>query len=180
MYWMVFLSLLFAISSVSARAQGAIADFSGTWKLDTTKSKLDERARIESMTMNVSQTATEITVSTETKRAAPPEGAPGGRGPGMGRGGLGDGKFTYSLDGKETTSEQASQFGVVPVKLKASGSGSTLKLTLKRTVNSPMGEMTMTTNEEWTLSADGKSLTVKRDQETPRGTNSSTFVFVKG
>ena len=42
-----------------------------------------------------------------------------------------------------------------------------------------MGEISVTTKETWELSADGKTLTVNREQTTPRGTNTSTMVFTK-
>jgi hypothetical protein len=42
-----------------------------------------------------------------------------------------------------------------------------------------MGEITSTTKEVWTLSPDGKTLTVARENTTPRGTNSSTLIFIK-
>jgi len=42
-----------------------------------------------------------------------------------------------------------------------------------------MGDITMTTKDSWSLSAEGKTLTVVREQSTPRGTNSSTMVFAK-
>ena len=40
-------------------------------------------------------------------------------------------------------------------------------------------DVTATTTEEWSLSGDGKTLTVKRASESPRGTQSSTLVFGK-
>lgn len=173
------------ITAVTCSAQTA-GNYSGSWELDTAASKLDERARIESMKMTVTQIEKDLTVSTETKRAGGPGGerpqggppAGGGMGRGMGGGfGGGDGKFTYSLDGKETTNTQTTAMGSVPLKLKAKVERDKLKLSVTRTVSSPMGEMTVTTKEEWSLSADGTVLTVKRDMETPRGTNSSTLVF---
>lgn len=172
---------IFILSAVSAFSQDKAADFSGKWTLDTSASKIDGPGRIESMTMTVSQTETEITVETETKRAAPPEGGMGGRGGGMMRGGFGGGDrtTTYSLNGKETTIEQETPMGAMPVKLKAKPEKDKLKLSQTRTFSGQMGEMTLTTKEEWSLSADGKTLTVKSETATPRGTNSSTLVFTK-
>lgn len=178
---MVFFAIV-VLSALSVFSQSSVANYSGTWTLDLANSKLDERSRIESMKMTVSQTDKEITVATETKRPAPPANAPQGRpGGGMGRGGFGggDGKFTYSLDGKETSDVQVTGMGSTPVKLKAQSEGGKLKLSTTRTINSQMGEVTLTTKEEWGLSADGKTLTVNREMETPRGTNSVTLVFTK-
>jgi hypothetical protein len=180
----LFLTALFCLLAVSAFAQDnkKATDFSGGWTLDAGKSKLGERARIESMTMTVTQTDKDIKVETATKRLPPPEGAGGGQGGGMRRGGGfggGDGTTTYTLDGKETSIEADGPMGKIPVKLKAELEPGKLKLTSSRTFNTQMGEATMTTKEIWTLSDDGKTLTVKRDTETPRGTNSSEMVFTK-
>jgi hypothetical protein len=42
-----------------------------------------------------------------------------------------------------------------------------------------MGEITLVSKETWKLSEDGKTLTVKREIETPRGLNVSELVFSK-
>jgi len=185
------LSAFVCLLAFSAFAQDKKAtDFSGSWTLDTSKSKLDARARIESMTLNVTQTDKEIKIESAAKRLPPPEGANqgggngqgGGMGRGMGRGmfGGGDGTSTYTLDGKETTTEIEGRMGKVPVKLKAEiESDGKLKLSRSSTFNTPDGERTATTKETWTLSSDGKTLTVKRDSESPFGTNSSEMVFTK-
>jgi hypothetical protein len=166
---------------VSAQDKG---NFSGHWELDTSKSKLDERARIQAMTLDVAQTATDVKVQSKTTRAPRPEGAPGGNGQGggMGRGGGfggGDSAMTYSLNGKETTVQQDSPMGQVPVTLKAKIDGGKLNLSSSRTFNGQNGEVSISTKETWTLSADGKTLTVEREQSSPRGTSSSTLVFAK-
>jgi hypothetical protein len=170
--------------SIAAFAQDKKTDFSGTWTLDVSKSKLDERARIESMTLTVAQTDKDIKIESKTTRAPRPEGAPAGAGPGggMGRGGgfgSGDAAETYSLDGKETKIQQESQMGSIPVTLKAKLEGAKLDLSSSRTFSGPNGEMTSTKKESWSLSEDGKTLTVAREQTTPRGTSSSTMVFSK-
>ena len=183
----VFAALTAALS-ISALAQAKTTDFSGTWVLDIPKSKLDVRARIESMSMTVTQTDKELKVATETKRTPPPAdapaGAPGsgsGGGGGMGRGGGGGGDSTvsYSLDGKETTVEIEGPNGKTPVKYKATIEGGKANLSQSRTFTTQMGEITATTKEAWTLSADGKTLTVERESTSPRGTSSSTLVFAK-
>jgi hypothetical protein len=69
------------VMAVSVSAQKG-ASFSGTWTLDISKSKLGERVMIESQTLTVVQTDKDVKISTATKRAAPPEGAPGGGGAG--------------------------------------------------------------------------------------------------
>jgi hypothetical protein len=182
----LFLATFVCLLSISAFAQEAkkAADFSGSWTLDVSKSKLDERARIESMTWTVTQTAKDVKIETATKRLPPPEGGGqgNGQGGGMGRGmgfGGGDGATTYTLDGKETSTEVEGRMGKIPVKLKAELDGGKLKISRSSTFTTQMGEMTTTTKEVWALSEDGKTLTVKRDMESPRGTNSSEMVFTK-
>jgi hypothetical protein len=182
-------NILFAAAlALSLMAVGVYAqekgNFSGHWDLDTSKSKLDERARVQSMTLDVTQTAADIKVESKTTRAPRPEGDTGGNGGGrgMGRGrgfGGGDSAMTYSLDGKETTIQQDGPMGQVPVTLKAKVDGGKLHLSSSRTFNGPNGEVSVSTKETWTLSDDGKTLTIEREQSSPLGTNSSTMVFTK-
>jgi hypothetical protein len=54
-----------------------------------------------------------------------------------------------------------------------------LSLSKSMTFSTPQGEMTQLTKEAWSLSPDGKTLTVVRDQSSPRGSASYTLVFVK-
>lgn len=158
-------------------------DFSGKWTLDVSKSKLDERQRIESMTLSVSQKEKEVTTESEIKRTPPPNNMT----PGAGRGGMGGGlagtgpeKHTYSLEGKETTEEANAGGMPVAAKLKAElKKDGTLSLSLVRKINTPMGEAEISTKDVWTLSADGKVLTIAREQTSPRGSFSSTMVLNK-
>jgi len=173
----LFLLTVLCLSSVAAFGQKA--NYAGTWTLDASKSKLDERMRIESMTLTVAQTETELKVTTATKRAAPPADAPrppGGGGGGRGGFGGGDATTVYDLTGKETKAEVQGPMGATPQTFKAKSEGG--KLHLSRTVTTQMGDMT--TKETWSLSEDGKTLTIEREQNTPRGTNTSTMVFAKG
>lgn len=178
------------LSAVSVFAQTK-TDFSGTWTLDVSKSKLDERARIESGMMTVAQSANDLTFSNDFKRAPRPEGAAAGNGQGngggMGRGGMGGGmmgganmKWTYTLDGKETSMDVPTQQGSTSaVKLKSEWDGGKLKLVSTRTLNTQMGEATVTTKETWETADGGKTLKVKRETETPRGTQTSEFYYTK-
>ena len=49
----------------------------------------------------------------------------------------------------------------------------------KTTFQGPDGEVTSTSTDKFSLSADGKTLTVVRHSESPRGTQDSTLVFNK-
>jgi hypothetical protein len=168
--------LLLAVSGVYAQKP---ASFAGHWELDTAKSKLDERMRVESMTLDVAQTDKDIKVETKTKRAPRPDAAPGG---GMGRGfggGGGDTSMTYSLEGKETTAQQEGPNGPIPIKLTGKLDAGKLNLTSTRTFNGPNGEISIGTKEMWSLSPDGTTLTISRETSSPRGTSTSELVFIK-
>ncbi|CAN5325829.1 hypothetical protein BH20ACI2_BH20ACI2_24720 [soil metagenome] len=170
------------LMAISVSAQKA-SNFSGTWTLDVSKSKLGERVTIESQTLTVTQTDKDIKVVTATKRAAPPAGAPAGGGGGRpgGGGGMGGGDTTvsYNLDGKEVTIEQESPMGKVPMKMSGKIDGGKLKLASARTFNGPNGEITTTNKESWSVSEDGNVLTVDREMTSPRGTNSTQSVYTR-
>jgi hypothetical protein len=181
-----FLAAMLCLSAMAAVGQAKPADFSGSWVLDSARSQISERMRIDAMTMTVAQTDKELKVTTETKRPAPPTDAaqsPNPAGPGGGRGagrGMGaDGTVAYSLDGKETVVEVDGPNGKMPIKYVGKIEGGKANLTSTRSLSGPMGEITITTKDVWSLSDDGKTLTVVREQATPRGTTSSTLVFAK-
>lgn len=164
-------------------AQKAPADFSGKWSLDMSKSKLSDRekASIESQTMTVTQTATDIKFEMATKRMAPPAGSPVGGGGRMGGGGgMGGGDMaqTYAL-GKETTTEQQMGPNTVPVTMGSKWDGSKLVLTRSSVFNGPNGEVKNSSKETWELGADGKTLTVNREATGMQGTTTTTKVFTK-
>ena len=181
-------TLIVSVAAVSA--QNKAADYSGKWNLDVSKSKLNERSRVESMTLTVSQTDKELKVESSVKRADRQDGGgevrrggmPNGEGMGaMRRGGGfgGDGTTVYMLDGKETTNDMSGAMGgKMSLKAKVEKDGK-LQLTQTREFETQMGAMSLKTTENWSLSADGKTLTVKREMETPRGNNSSEMVFTK-
>ena len=93
------------------------------------------------------------------------------------RGGMGDGTTTYNLDGKETTTE-GMMGGQATLKAKVEKDGK-LKLSRSQNLETPNGSVTIGSKETWELSADGKTLNVKRDIESPRGAISMEMVFTK-
>jgi hypothetical protein len=164
------------MSVFAANAQKS-ADLSGKWSLDISKSELGQAAgMIKSQTMTITQAGTSFKVSTQTERNAPPEGAPGGGGPGGGGGGrgmgAGGGEQSYTLDGKEVSTERQTQNGTMTTKTKAEQTGN--KVVITSVFPTPNGDMKSTTTYD--LSADGKTLTVTR--ESTRG--SSKSVYTKG
>lgn len=167
------------LSAIAAFGQTK-TDFSGDWTLDVSKSKVNN---IESGTIKVTQTDKEFTYTPDFKRAPRPEGAAGGGG-GMG-GGMGRGMgqaqpLTYSLDGKETTADLPGPQGTTSkASLKAEWDGGKLKLSSKRTINTPNGEMTVTINETWEIIEDGKALKRIVESQSPRGAQTAEFYFTK-
>ena len=191
-----FLSL-FVLATAASAQKGA--DFSGKWTLDVAKSKLGDRNRIESQTMTVTQTATEIKIETASKMAAPaggagggaPMGAPaggpppgggGGRpgGGGFGGGGGGGSQTTTYMLGKESKMDQPGQGGTtIPVTLSSKIDGSNLWLTRSSTFAGQNGDVTNVTKDSWSLGPDGKSLTVNREATRNGNTTSTTMVYSK-
>ena len=187
---LVFLLAIFCLLTIGAFAQAKTADYSGEWSLDKGKSTLAGRMQnIESMTMTVAQTDKELKVTSSVKRGAPPAGAPAGPPPGSGQGGgrgtgggmgmMGDQTMTYSLDGKETSAEVPGPGGSTGTAKSTAKIGTgKLELTSVRTFTTQMGEVKATTTETWEIQADG-SLKIKRDTESPRGSESNVMVFTK-
>jgi hypothetical protein len=169
--------LFFATALVCLFALAAFAqkspDFSGKWNLDLTKSDLGQQAAtIKSQTTTITQSGTSFKVSTQTERNAPPADAAGGGGGNRGGGGFGGGDQTYTLDGKEVSTERQMQNGTVTIKTTATQSGN--KIVISSVFPGPSGDVKSTTTYE--LSGDGKTLTVTR--ESTRGTSKS--VYTKG
>lgn len=184
----IFAAAAFAQADVSATANAAqkkTTDYSGKWVLDVSKSKMNERQRIESMTMTVSQNEKELSIESAVKRAEDEDAGQirGGMG-GMRRGqfgGMGGGNeaTVYILDGKEVVNDMTkSAAGKMTYKANLEKDGK-LKLEQTREFQSPTGEMKIKTNETWSLSPEGKTLTVKKDTTTPRGNISSEMIFTK-
>lgn len=170
------------LNLVGALAAAAPTNFAGAWSLDKSKSKdlPQQWSNIEMMTLRVTQDGQQVSVSTDVQMSADAN-ASGGMGGGRGRGmGMFPQNASYKLDGTETTSEATGgRGGTVTTKSEWKDGGKTLVLKRVSKFNVNGNDVTATTTEEWSLSADGKTLTVKRTSESPRGTQSSTLVFNK-
>lgn len=182
--------LLFAFGLTSAlvfalAAHAAAPNFAGTWTLDKSKSQgLSQRVQnAESVSWVITQTDKQITVEEKIQGGGGPGGAPGAGGGGGGQGGRGgmmgpQGPRSYNLDGSETTGEGGR--GKFARKATLSSDGKTLELVNKNMFTNQDGnEVTITSTDKLTLSADGKVLTVARHSESPRGAQDSTMVFNK-
>ena len=180
--------LLFALGLTSAlvfalAAHAAAPNFAGTWTLDKSKSQgLSQRVQnAESVSWVITQTDKEITVEEKIQGGGGPgAGGPGSGGGQGGRGGMmgPQGPRSYNLDGSETTGEGGR--GKFARKATLSSDGKTLELVNKNMFTNQDGnEVTITSTDKLTLSADGKVLTVARHSESPRGAQDSTMVFNK-
>lgn len=182
------LGLMMALALVALAASAVAApSFAGTWKLDKEKSQgLDPRMQnAESVVWTITQDDKQITIDSKVTAGQPPAGAPaggpGGPGGSGGRGGGGmGGPRTYTLDGKEVTSEAGGQMGGTnAMKSSWSKDGKTLELSSVRTGSFNGNDFKATSSDKMSLSADGKVLTVVRHSESPRGTQDATLVFNK-
>ena len=132
----------------------------------------------DSVSWQINQTDKEITIEEKVTGGQMAGGPGGGNGGGGGRGMMGaGGPRTYNLDGSEVTGEMGR--GKFARKASWTGDGKVLELTGKNTFQGQEGEMTLTSSEKLQLSADGKTLTVVRHSESPRGPQDSTLVFNK-
>lgn len=146
----------------------AQTDFSGTWVLDKSKSETPqlgqgrlgragrgagqnlETAAI-SQKLVVNQTADELILERSFSASA-------GQGAGQ--------RQTFRLDGAETTNQAVG--GRTELKTKASWKGDTLQIRGTEKMSSQRGEISLNFNEVWSLSADGKVLTIKTTRTTAR------------
>jgi hypothetical protein len=167
-------------------APAAPANFAGTWALNKSKSAdlPPQWSNLESLTLTVTQDAQQVAVTSEMKMSpdANAGGGGGGMGGGRGRGmgGFPPGTTTYKLDGTETTAEATGgRGGTSTMKAEWKDGGKTLELKRVSKFNFQGNDVTATTTEDWSLSADGKTLTIKRSSESPRGSQTSTLVFDK-
>ncbi len=188
------LSLISALVFALAVQAAAPTSFAGSWTLDKSKSQgLSQRVQnAESIAWTITQDEKTITIEEKVTGGAPPGGggaaAPaaggppagggGGQGgPGRGMGGGMGGPRTFNLDGSETSGEMGR--GKFVRKATWSSDGKTLELATKSTFQGPEGEFTANSNDKLALSDDGKTLTVTRHSESPRGAQDSTWVLTK-
>ena len=168
-------SLSILILAIGVLAQDKTDNFEGVWKLDASKSELDEKVRFTAMTMTVNQTneALSIKKKAETDNDLPSNvqrikvSSKDKRGE------------IYKLDGTETSSELDGEAeGEVKFKTETENEG---KLILIKNINlNYMGnEINTTITETWELSSDGKTLIVNSKTETQRGEIVSKMVFDK-
>lgn len=148
------LILAAALFATSAFAQ-TTPDFSGSWKLNVAKSDFGPLPPPETRTDVITQSATQL------KDAVSSSGPDGKM----------DLNLTYNLDGSETLN----QFRGADVKSTAKWSGSSLAV--DSTLKYQEQDIGLKTN--WTLSADGKTLTMATHVTSPMGEADQTLILDK-
>ena len=178
--------LMTAFGIAVLAASAAAANFAGTWSLDKAKSQGLSQGMMnaESVIWTITQDDKQISIDSKVTPGQPAAGAPAAGAPpagappgGGGRGGAPAGPRTFTLDGKEATTEAMG--GTSTTKSTWSSDGKTLELSSVRAGSRDGQEYKFTTTEKLSLSGDGKVLTVARHSESPRGPQDSTLVFNK-
>lgn len=157
----LFLSVIMFTAITSGAFAGNI-DFSGDWKLNESKSTLGQFNRA-AKTMKIQGNVESIAIQrVSTNRA--------------GEAVTTDEKLTF--DDKET---ETTVFGNSKKKSKAKWSDDGKKLTVKSSIAFDRNGQTMEikTTEVWTLSDDGKTLTIDSTTESTQGTNTTKMVYDK-
>jgi hypothetical protein len=174
----------FMLVVVATSAQNK-ANFAGAWSLDKAKSQglSQGMQNAESVTWTITQDDKQIAIDSKVvagQSAPATAGGGGGMGGGRGMGGGMGGPRTFTLDGKEVTTDAGGQMGGTnSTKATWSTDGKTLELSSVRAGSFNGNDFKATTTEKLSLSGDGKTLTVVRHSESPRGTQDSTLVFNK-
>ena len=144
--------LLCGIAALTAAAK---PNFTGDWKLNTAKSDFGQFPAPSSMSQKA--THDEPALKVATKMATD--------------GGDFDFESTYSTDGKETTNN----FGPNAMKSVAKWEGDVLSIQTKGS----FGDAEVTILDKWELSADGKSITIKRHFASSQGELDQKLVLDK-
>jgi hypothetical protein len=138
-----------------AALAAAKPNFTGDWKLNAAKSDFGQFPAPSSMSQKA--THEEPTLKVATKMATD--------------GGDFDYESNYSTDGKETTNS----FGPNAMKSTAKWEGDTLTIQTKGS----FGDAEITITDKWELSADGKSITIKRHFASSQGEIEQKIVLDK-
>ncbi len=159
------LPVLFAVVSLSllSGSLSAQADFSGTWAFNESKSTLGEGPMMSATSMTVNQQENLISIDLVQ---------PSFEGGEMKR------SEKYTLDGKESVNEGMMGSSVKTI---TSWSEDKKELRFAKTIAFEMdGEkMEMKLDDAWTLSDDGKTLTVKSSMKSDWGEMNTALVYDK-
>lgn len=152
-------ALISVISTSPAPAQVAKPNFAGTWSLDVAKSDFGPMPAPESIVHVIEHNEPNIKITTTQKSQA------------------GETTNTRMLttDGKETTSKIKMAGAEQDVKTTAKWDGKTLALVATFDAEGA----TIALRDTWTLSDDGKVLTIVRTAKTPQGDFAAKTVYNK-
>jgi hypothetical protein len=162
----VALAAFVLVAAVAVAA--AKPNYTGTWVLDASKSEGvggPQGGPAAEETMTIKQDGDKLTVERKIK----------------GQQGERVQNDTYTADGKETDFTMQMRGNETKGKRisKWSADGGALEVNDKASFDTPQGSMSMTSSAKWTLSADGKTLTVEGTRTTPRGEQKSKRVYTK-
>jgi hypothetical protein len=149
-------------------AAAAKPNFAGTWVLDAAKSEGvggPQGGPAAEETMTIKQDGDKLTVERKIK----------------GQQGERTVNDTYTADGKETDFTMQMRGNETKGKRTAkwSADGNMLEVNDKVSFDTPQGAMSTEAHNKWSLSADGKTLTVEGTRTSPRGEQKSKRVYVK-
>ncbi|MGE5568211.1 MAG: hypothetical protein ACM3S5_04155 [Rhodospirillales bacterium] len=130
-------------------------NFSGHWKLNVSKSDFGQMPAPDSLTQTVTHADPNLTVAIKQS----------------GEGGEIEVESKYTTDGKESVN----QVGPAEVKSTVQYDGETLVIVSK----GQFGDTAFTMTDKWTVSGDGKVLTIVRRFETDRWENNQKLVLEK-
>ncbi len=165
-YSSIFLVVMMAALSVSAAPP---ADFSGTWKLDPTKSTLPPGrgggGGTPDITLVVKQDAKTLTVERKVMRDG--QAVPST-------------PVNYNLDGSESKNELTGRMtGTATHKTKWQGDGKILEISSITNANIQGNEVKITAVAHWELTDGGKTLNVHTVRESPQGKTEAKEIYVK-
>ena len=149
-------AVVFAGLALAALPLVAKPNFSGEWKLNTSKSSFGQMPAPSSATWKIAHE--EPKLSTNVKQSSD----------------MGEFAFdaNYTTDGKESTNKG---FGDSTLKSVAKWDGDTLTIETK----GKFGDNDFTGNDKWVLSADGKTLTITRVFKSAMGEGEQKLVLEK-
>jgi hypothetical protein len=151
--WMVFAVAL--VASPAAASAQAKPNFSGEWGLDREKSDYGPQPVPMKLTQTIVHEDPKLAITLAIE----------------GPNGEYKGELKYTTDGKESSNEVLNN----TVKATAKWDGDTLVIDSKSNFNGN----DITLNDRWTLSADGKTLAIKRHFQGPQGAADQTIVLEK-
>jgi hypothetical protein len=147
---------IFTALALAALPAVAKPDFTGEWKLNTSKSTFGQMPAPDSMTYKIAHADPKL--STTTKQS--------------GQMGEFEMQATYTTDGKESTNEG---FGGSTMKSVVKWDGDALLIETK----GQFGDNEFTMTQKWTLAADGKTLTVAQTFKSAMGEGEQKLIFEK-